>query len=657
MIDEVTRGGGDRAVHLVNPRYDEIGGRACLPSLKHLDGPVDLALLGVGDDALEAQLRDAAEMGVRSAVIFASAHGSALRASLREIATHAGMALCGAGCMGFVNLDDGLRATGYIEREVLPRGPIALVTHSGSIFSALLRTRRALGYTLAVSSGQELVTTTADYLDYVLEHTDTRVLALVLEAARDGARLVSAVHRAAAANVPTVVLPVGSSPLGASLVTAHSGALAGAHATWDALAEGTGAIVVRDLAEFTDTLELLAIGRRPRRGAGIATVHDSGAERTMVADRAHELGVPFAPLGAGTLQRIDELLDEGLDAANPLDLWGRGADTRTLFANSLQAMADDPAVSLVALAVDLVEEYDGDRSYIEAPLDVDTDAPLVVLANLASAIDHEAASTLRANGVPVLEGTSSGLAAIGHVVRLALGPTPFAPAVDVERQARWRTRLANDQPLRPDEPFALLADYGIPIAAMRQVDSAGAAVAAACEIGYPVVMKTAAALAHKSDVGGVVLGIGDDDQVHASYALLADAHGGAVTVHATAPTGIEVIVGVTRDVYLGPLVVVGAGGVLAELVRDTAVLLPPFGAERAHDALQRLTISELLAGWRGAPPADLARLVDVIVGVGVLAYEIGDQLAALDVNPVVAGTRGAVAVDVFVERTARVRTD
>ncbi len=539
----------------------------------------------------------------------------------------------------------------------MPRGPIALVTHSGSIFSALLRTRRALGYTLAVSSGQELVTTTADYLDYVLEQTGTRVLALVLEAARDGARLVDAVQRAAAADVPTVVLPVGSSPLGARLVTAHSGALAGAHATWSALAEGTGAMVVRDLAEFTDTLELLAIARRPRRGAGMATVHDSGAERTMVADRAHELGVPFAPLGAATLQRIDELLDDGLEAANPLDLWGRGAETRELFAASLQAMADDPAVSLVALAVDLVEEYDGDRSYIDAALDVDTDVPLVVLANLASAIDHDAASTLRANGVPVLEGTSSGLAAIGHVLRMALGPPTPKPAVDFERQARWRTRLADERALRPDESYALLADYGIPIAAMRQVGSADAAVVAAREIGYPVVMKTAAAVMHKSDVGGVVLGVGDDEHVRARYAQLTDAHDAEVTVHATAPAGIEVMVGVTRDVYLGALVVVAAGGVLAELVKDTAVLLPPFGAVRAREAVERLTLSELLAGWRGAVPADLASLVDVMAAVGAIAYEIGDRLNALDVNPVVVGPGGAVAVDVFVEGTLRVRTE
>ena len=658
MVEEVTRPPAERLVDLVNPRYDEIKGRRCVASLKHLEGPVDLALLGVNDGALEAQLRDAAAAGVRSAVIFGNAHGTELRSSLHAIATEAEMALCGPGCMGFVNLVENLRATGYIERNVIRRGPIALITHSGSIFSALLRTRRALGYTIAVSSGQELVTTTADYLDFVLEHTDTGVLGLVLEAARDGDRLVSAIRRAASAGIPTVVLPVGSSPLGARLVTAHSGALAGAHATWAALAEGAGAMVVRDLAEFTDTLELLAIGRRPRRGSGIATVHDSGAERTMLADRADELGVPFAPLTPATLTRLDALIDDGLTAANPLDLWGSGADTRQLFGQSLQAMADDPEVSIVALAVDLVEEYDGDRSYIDAALDVDTETPLVVLANLASAIDQEAASTLRAAGIAVLEGTSSGLAAIGHLLRFDPRRASVPePAIDGERQARWRRRLSDSAPLRPDESFALLADYGVPVVATQQVGACAAAVAAANAIGYPVVLKTAAeTVAHKTEAGGVVLGLRDDDQVRAAYGRLCADLGPVVTVSATAPVGAEVALGIVRDHYLGPLVVVGAGGIHAELIRDTAVLLAPFTPERALRAVQSLAIGDLLAGVRGRPPADLQSLVDAIVALGTMACELGHEFVALDVNPIIAGPRGAVAVDVFVERTASVRT-
>jgi acyl-CoA synthetase (NDP forming) len=166
MVDEVARSTGERRLHLINPRYRTISDRTCLPSLKEVDEPLDLVLLAVNDAALEEQLRVAADVGARSAVVFGSAHGAELRDSLRAIATEAGMALCGAGCMGFVNVEDGLRATGYVERADVPRGPIGLVTHSGSVFSALLRTRRALGFALAVSSGQELVTTTADYVDH-----------------------------------------------------------------------------------------------------------------------------------------------------------------------------------------------------------------------------------------------------------------------------------------------------------------------------------------------------------------------------------------------------------------------------------------------------------------------------------------------------------
>ena len=231
-------------------------------------------------------------------MIFGSAHGAELRASLREIATGAGMALCGAGCMGFVNLVDDLRATGYIERELLPRGPIALVTHSGSIFSALLRTRRALGYTIAVSSGQELVTTTADYLDFVLEHTDTTVLALVLEAARDGTRFVDGLRRAASAGVPVVLLrsaarrsdrgwsphtPVPSPARTRPGRRSLRGRARLSYATWPS--SPTPSNCWRsDVA---------------RAAGSIASVHDSGAERTLLCRPAPTTSGCRSPHSAG----------------------------------------------------------------------------------------------------------------------------------------------------------------------------------------------------------------------------------------------------------------------------------------------------------------------------------------------------------------------
>ena len=361
-------------VHLVHPSYPEVLGRPCVPSLADLDAPVDLVLLGVPDAALPEQVGLAAERGDRAAVVFGPAHD--VQDKVVAAADSAGMALCGAGCMGFVNVARGIRAIGYLEREALPAGPVALVTHSGSVFSALLRTHRRLEYSLAVSSGRELVTTTADYLRYALTLPETRVVGLFLETLRDVPGLRAGLARAARVDVPVVALPVGSSPVGRSMVGAHSGALAGADAAWEALFDGYGVHRVRDLDELVDTLELFAVGRRvgarPEVGRrrGIATVHDSGGERALVADLADAVGVPFAELGQGTSGRLATVLDPGMAPANPLDVWGRGHDTEPLFTECLAALAADDAVDLAALAVDLVEEFDADESYPRAVLAV-----------------------------------------------------------------------------------------------------------------------------------------------------------------------------------------------------------------------------------------------------------------------------------------------
>ncbi len=418
MVGEVLRSPGFERIDLVNPSYDEVAGRACVPDLHALDEAPDLVLLGVGDARLVDTLTAAAKVGAKGAVVFGSAHGEGLRDELTRIATDAGMALVGAGCMGFWNVRRGLRAMGYTERADLAVGPVSLITHSGSMFSTLLRTRLRLGFDLAISSGQELVTTTADYVDHLVEHSDTRVLALVLETIRGGDRLRWSLRRAREAGIDVVLLPVGGSPLGSAMVAAHSGAVAGGSAAWEALAADVAGHLVRDLAELGDTLAVLASPRRPRPGTAVATVHDSGAERSLVADLAHDLGVPFAELGAETLALLADRLDDGSEPGNPLDVWNTGADTHRLFADCLAAVAADPAVGVTALAVDIVPEYDGDIAYPEALLEVaaGTDAPVVGLPGLPAALDDAAADRLREAGIPVLEGFRSGLLALGHLL-------------------------------------------------------------------------------------------------------------------------------------------------------------------------------------------------------------------------------------------------
>ena len=638
-------------MHLVNPRYDNIDRFACAPSLAALGEPVDLVLLGVPDSALLGELHAAAAAGARGAVVFGSAHAPGLREELAATASAAGMALCGAGCMGFVNNATGLRALGYLEPDPLAAGGVSLITHSGSAFSTLLRAKRGFGFRLAVSSGQELVTDTADYVDYALDDPETTLIALLLETPRAARRLRASLHRAAQRGVPVVILSVGHSPRGRAMVAAHSGALAGDDVGWRAFCAQTGAVRVRDLAELCDTVELFEAGRRRRPGSrGIATVHDSGAERALCADLAHDLGVEFAELDEATLSCLAELLDEGLVPTNPLDVWGTGADTRELFTKCLLACAADPAVAVTALAVDLVRELDGDTAYPDALIDVSlrTDVPIAVLASVESAVDRDAADRLRANGVPVLENARSGIAALGHLAGWPLPADTATGSIDVDRQHRWSSRLA-DPEWDAHDAFALLADYGIAVADSGVAHDLDEAMAIADAIGYPVALKTLGA-DHKSDVGGVVLDIADAAACSAAYRAMAERLGGDVSVHAMAAPGVEISVGMVRDINFGPLVVVAAGGVMVELLADRAVACPPVTAAHALEMLRSLRIAPLLTGWRGQPPVSIDALAEVIVGFSQLSTELGDFLDAVETNPVIASPTGAIAVDALVVR-------
>jgi acetate---CoA ligase (ADP-forming) len=691
MTEEMAKSTARPRTYLVNPRYAEIGGVPCHQGLAGLPEPADLALLAVPDAALEEQVRAAAAAGARSAVIFGSAFTPALRMRIAAIARDAGMPVCGAGCMGFVNVARGLRAIGYTEPDPLPAGPVALVTHSGSVFSALLRTRRAFGFTVAVSSGQELVTPAAAYARYALALPETKILALVLETVRDAPALRSVLADAAARDIPVLLLAAGTSAAARSLVAAHSGALAAGDGAWQALASAYGAHRVGDLAELADTLELLSLTVRRRGtfpGRGLATVHDSGFERAHTADLAASLGVPFAPLADVTRQRLADVLDPGLEPGNPLDVWGTGRDAESLFTETLSALADDHAVGAVALAVDLVPEYDGDDSYRSALLAAaaKTPKPVCVLASIPAAIDQPAAARLRAAGIPVLESARTGLLALRHLLdgpagrahvlaaaRDAGAAAAAEAARDPARHDRWASRLAASSvpgvpqasgplsggplaasPLAGADLFDLLRDYGIPAVQARAAAVLDEALEAAAAIGYPVALKTdMPGLAHKSDVGGVRLGIASPAKFAAAYRDLSARLGPLVTVTEMAAPGPELILGMARDPALGPLIVIGAGGLLAEYLSDRAVALPPLTPAAAADLITAQRFAQLLTGFRGQPPADVPALAAAVAAFSVLVTDLGDQLEAFDINPLICGPAGPVAVDALAVATRR----
>jgi acyl-CoA synthetase (NDP forming) len=679
LVAQLLAGGYRGAVHLVNPRYREVAGRPCHPSLAELPGPVDLAVLAVPNAALEAQLAAAAEAGIPAAVIFASCieaepppAGSPLLVDrLRGIAAGAGMVVCGGNGMGFFNLDQSLRVCGFPEPPDLEPGPVAVISHSGSVFSALLHNDRGLRFNLVVSAGNELVTTAAAYLDHALDLPTTRVVALFLETVRDPDRFRAALAKAVARSVPVVALKVGRGRAARAMVAAHSGALAGEDGAYQALFDAYGVARVATLDELADTCELLAAGR-PAHPGGLAAIHDSGGERAHLLDLAEELRVPMAVISEATRRRLAAVLEPGLPATNPLDAWGTGNDADRIFAACIRALLEDPDTGALALDLDLTTEPTPDTSYVGVAVEAAaaTTKPVAVVANLASAVDRPQASALRAAGIPVLEGTATGLAALRHLLArrdFLAHPPPAAEAASARAgtgRGRWRERLADPgRPLDEAEGLAMLADWGIPVVPAEVASTLEAAVAAAARIGWPVALKTAApGVAHKSEVDGVRLGLDGPGPLAAAYADLAARLGPRVLVSAMAAPGVELALGVVRDPQFGPLVMVAAGGPLVEVLADRRFALPPVDHHRAMAMLDRLAARPLLDGARGTPPilrgttpavprtppADLAAVADAIVGLSALAADLDPLLAALDVNPLVAGPTGCVAVDALV---------
>ncbi|MGH2779053.1 MAG: acetate--CoA ligase family protein, partial [Actinomycetota bacterium] len=428
----------------------------------------------------------------------------------------------------------------------------------------------------------------------------------------------------------------------------------GEDGAYEALFDAHGVTRVKTFNEMADTLELLSAGRRAGPG-GLATIHDSGGERAHLIDVAAEEGVRFADISQATRDELTESLEPGLPAVNPLDAWGTGNDSDRIFEECMTTLLADDDSAALALVVDLKRD-EADASY--APLTkriaASTSKPLAVISNLSSGIDPPTAAELRQAGVPVLEDTATGLAAFRHLFgyrdhRALPGlQIPSPPATEVSD--RWRKRLGRSQDLSTTESFELLNDFGIPTVGTRSVQSVAQALRAALALGYPVAVKSdAPGLAHKTEAGGVHLGLASAGAVADAYRDIARRLGPEVVVQSMATTGVEMALGIVNDLQFGPLLMVSAGGVLIEVMRDRATALPPVDEPRARRLLDRLQVSPLLDGVRGNPPPDTDGLIATILSLSTLATDLGDHLSAVDINPLVVTDKGCTAVDALIE--------
>ena len=653
----------------VNPRYETLYDRPCYPALSDLPEIPDCVLLAVPDHGLLPALEEAAAFGVRAAVIFGSAHSQpedgakSLLARLKAVALKSGMVVCGPNGMGFVSMANRLPVTGYIANPDAREGGVALIAHSGSVWDAFLQNDRDLGFSHIISSGSEMVTTVADYMQFVLADPSTRVIGLFLETVRDPETFKQALAEAVERDVPVVVLKTGRTERSAELARAHSGALAGRDAAYDAIFCHYGVSRCRSIDELMDTLELFSTGIGPRTSK-LAALHDSGGQRALVVDLAEEARVEFAAINDQTAARLADVLEPGLDPINPLDAWGTGNDAPRIYEECLRALDADPETGLTLAACDLYPTDDAEFFYpnlVSATLGELTN-PLVWLVHLTSATSPLQVKALRAMGVPVLMGTETGIRAVAHLMAYA----EFRRRL-LDEEAEKKRRVPQPKHLgalrkilaadtRPLDEFSskeILAAYGLTTTRELRVASVSEAREAGEKIGYPLVLKTAAGDSHKTERSGVRLGIQDSDELVSAYLDFESRLGPAALVQETVPEAPELFLGMVNDAQFGPLLSLGSGGIHVEILNDIRMLSLPTTPGRVHEALLSLRGAALLLGARGGAPADREAVVRAAMGLSALAEDLADEIAELDINPLRALADRAVVVDALIVPKAK----
>jgi acyl-CoA synthetase (NDP forming) len=673
IVDSLRTAGFTGPVRPVHPTRPTAFDLPTAPNLRALDEPVDLAFVLAPTRAVEEVLADAAATGIRNAVVLASGYGDgggepgrALERRLVERAIELDITLLGPNCLGFVNAAASVAPFGLNIVPPLRRGPVGIVLQSGALTSNVLSFARAhqVGISLLTSMGNEAVVTTADVLEHLITDDDTEVIGLFLESVRDAPRFVELAARALQVGKPIVALKVGRTEAGQRTALAHTGALAGDDAVVDAAFRQFGVIRVTSLEQLLVTSGLLASGQVPR-GRRMGVVTASGGACDIIADRSTDEGLEIVDFAATTTERLGAALPPFASARNPLDVTGivlaeRGSAQAGLGDVALEAVVDDPNIDFVLNMIALPGAPPPDPTPIElrvAQIAASTQRSTVPVVNFTATCSDLAPypqELLDRHGLHALAGIEFGLTALGQAVRwhetrarapfrsAAAAPPALAPGVPAGPWSEARSR-------------ELVAAAGVPVVPAELVTDAAAAVAAAARFGGPVALKVcSAAIPHKSDIGGVELGVTGADAVRAAFervraaGLAAVQEVDGVLVSPMRAPATELFVGVTVDPSFGPVLAVGLGGVFIEVLKDVALRLLPVDAGEVRRMLAELRGAAVLAGARGTRPADLDRVAEVVAAVATAAAGLGGALHTLEINPLRVDGDAVEALDVLV---------
>lgn len=660
--------GYEGAILPVNPKYETVAGLHCYESIDAIDQPCDLAVIAVPATAVVEAIEACGRKAIGFVIVLSGGFGETgdagalQQANLVKAAHAANVRVIGPNCQGLINFPSRVYAAfGSIVGELdMPLGPVSMAFQSGGFGFAIatLAAAEGVGFRTCVSTGNEADVTTPDFLDAFVEDPQTRVCSAYIEGLGNGRRLIEVGRRALSAGKPLLLWKGGNTERGARAAASHTANLTGRYDVYQAAFRQAGIIEVHDVHEMADLFKVFGTGRLPT-GPRIGALSVSGGSAIVFADRAIDAGLTVPDFSDETARKLAEIVPAFGSAANPVDITAGVFNDISLFTRALEVVLEDPAIDQLAL---LLASIPGKTAAVAAQAIADVHAqttkPILVGWSVRRDRALEAYEILETAGVPI----------IPTPVRLASAAAGTARYADIRKRLLSRplwpttTDLADpieanlEGPLGENVSKAVLAKAGLPVSRDVLVKRSERPSQSVVGLTYPVVAKVVSSdIAHKSDVGGVCLGLETAEALDASVdAMLKevssrrpDAAIDGVLVSEMISEGVEVIVGVTNDESFGPTVTFGLGGIYAEILRDVTFRVAPFDVDTALEMIAELRGRAMFEGARGMPPRDKMALAQLLADVSQFAWAARNRLVELDINPVLVrpDKAGVVAVD------------
>lgn len=634
-------------IYLINPNYTEIFDDKCYPNLAALPEVPEHLLMLIPTRAVLGTIEEAAKLGTKAATIYSAGFGEGddpkgkeRAQAMKELCDRTGFVICGPNCMGSFSLPEGLWSF-PTPVPLLKRGPVGLIFQSGGSLGNWVKgaSERGIGFTYAVSSGNEVSLDLVDYLSFLVDHPDTKVITLMVEGVRRPREFMVVAEQALRKNKPILVVKLGRSEMGRRQAISHTGALAGADEVFDAVCHRLGVIRVPTLEDLTEMSLAFMPGRFPS-GSRAAIVVNSGGMKGLLCDHCDELKTNLAQLSDKTKAAVRPLIPEELVVENPLECGVAGFGDEQGFINIVKLHAEDDGVDLLAIHGELPRGEKRDPQLFKS-LAAATSKPVLAFARSTYSCVEESRAYQEEAGLPFLQAIKptlralAGLGLYGERMKIGVPPLPAA---------------GKPEELEGDRFNQILQSKGLTLPRQALVETAAEATQRAKEIGFPVAMKLIAPeVVHKTESGAVVLGLQNAEEVEAQgKRLLSLAKGAAKLLVQEMVRGTEIILGARTDPQYGPFLIVGLGGIFVEVLKDVAVRLLPVSEGEARAMLKELKGYKVLEGTRGQAPRDVDALVRAMVGLSDIFSAHRDHLSDLEFNPIMlrAQGQGLAAVDV-----------